>query len=1002
VSESTKSYEMQNKILIMALNNTPAWQLLLVLDAYARKHPQAPPPLLLTRYPYWMPAYQEEVISVPVDPLVFGETLQDTQWEPDRKINADHYVALMKAIHTTDYDQSIFGRLRKYFEDANVQGSGRPYDWARIASVAAALRDRQESLFENIWALDDFTLDDSLEYIAITQSMKTDVDQKDVDFAVRGSTLNLANLVKERQAGEEQSERTGVMKTKNSIGKLAKANNRNSNKRRLKDRSDYFRQKSVELPKRFQSITSLYDKYVSNNNPNPGSGSGNSNFGSGFGSGVWSFQMANTHMMMKPQMSVAMPMIEARRASTLQSTASAQQSLMKTIATEEKIPYSLFGSSLQSQPGILDESSQRRFLTKDDPLDKFVYTVGSLAFHLSKLPSDAESWIFLHATDNTSVWLDLAFQGKMELNISLTSISNFRITIGKNLVFSTDKAGDVLGIEQIVSNLGLSAWTDFETMILGLTLKSIADLPHCSTRDIFQLIPAAGTENQSLSEKTSSILAPLYDLQWQLNKDSRNAIWLTPADSHSAMIRLEFQLVSAVSGLSDFFESLFPTGFDASITVPRLIYTKETSLLGILDDPKRLVSKRSLAMTAVLALSFTDSGGIKASANLRLNLELLQTGSVQFDIMTFDNPNDFTSLAKSLVVKGLGLSQDVMQFDDVSTKDILGQVWFRRLKLAVGQDSKIESASLAIEVSSKVGKDETKADNVPLLLQVSYQNNSSSAWTLSGGLWFAPPPDIPFQIMSDFEYCKLFLPLTPNPATAIKLSNLIPGNSTTLPKGVPDSITDASFTLSADFFGITGTIEDCTLQSAANDKDDDVPPFSLKKASLGASYSFGSKVLQLELSFRGALRLPNGTAAPDECSLWGRFEYSKQKWQVSAQVTALNLGMLYDLFDKDHQDVLYELLKGIEIKNLTVSYGAEGETPKLTCDGDMMLGKTQHLRIHYEYPKGGDWSFTCFLTKENIKTNVTVGTILESMLDSGNPIVSDLPDFFEGGDHHGT
>ncbi|KAK7413165.1 hypothetical protein QQX98_007944 [Neonectria punicea] len=218
-----------------------------------------------------------------------------------------------------------------------------------------------------------------------------------------------------------------------------------------------------------------------------------------------------------------------------------------------------------------------------------------------------------------------------------------------------------------------------------------------------------------------------------------------------------------------------------------------------------------------------------------------------------------------------------------------------------------------------------------------------------------------------------------------------------LPKGIPNVITAAGFRVDQESIFVSGTISNCRHELDRSK----APTISFQELSLEARWNWVQKIVRVDLYFWLSLKLPAWYEAPEGCAasaLQGSVSYeSGESWTVSAEVRDLNLGMLYGFFPKGAQDTLFQLLKGIQIVDLSIfcQSRGKGEGTELQCEAKLMLGDVVSLGLGYECHPDGTWRFHASLgPNDNIIEPVTLGQIMDSLLDSSDTsLSSSLPDF---------
>lgn len=124
----------------------------------------------------------------------------------------------------------------------------------------------------------------------------------------------------------------------------------------------------------------------------------------------------------------------------------------------------------------------------------------------------------------------------------------------------------------------------------------------------------------------------------------------------------------------------------------------------------------------------------------------------------------------------------------------------------------------------------------------------------------------------DYEKWADLEPITPNPASSINLTTLIPGHIIEFPENIKPEISNASVALSQSDFAISATLE---VDSATSPGDVPQPPVGV--VTLEASYAW-QNTSQFKLDLGVLTRLPSGSSThPDPAVLEGNLSYTWKK-----------------------------------------------------------------------------------------------------------------------------
>ncbi|PLN77512.1 hypothetical protein BDW42DRAFT_196492 [Aspergillus taichungensis] len=499
--------------------------------------------------------------------------------------------------------------------------------------------------------------------------------------------------------------------------------------------------------------------------------------------------------------------------------------------------------------------------------------------------------------------------------------------------------------------------------------------------------------------RASAMPAGLADMKLTMDPikeaGKRNALWFNASFYSETTLRLQFHVDGATS-LKQLLETKLP-GFTVEAVD---VICKKTLIAAQTEDGPAAVDQGDIAFDVQCKITPKGNSAIGVNAAL----EFLP-GSIRMTLQ-FNSESDPLGGILAWLVGLIGNDVDLVK--DLMAKDIFQNVKLRQMSLTVDTEGEsgpsLSSFGLSIEVSANFGQ---VSGGKPALFLVSYSwvRGGEKFGTVLGKLWTSFDNDPNRDLTPHYETWEDLQPTVKDPARALDLRRLVPGNTVeNIPPFIPSQLTRASITLSQDTFTIGGTI---TTNKATIGQ---MPHPYLGELQLDASYNWGDqKGFTFAFGVMATLEASPSATRPNPTDLWGQLKYDsiKKTWALTAGIRGFYGSSLYELFDSTSAPHAMPLIDSLAVQRLVLSYqyakaelpadsatSATGEVEKdspfsgssFTVTGTVLVAGLR-LALTYKYDKKG-WDFNATMEPQN--KNTTVDQIVASILGEDT---LELPDF---------
>ncbi|KAK5996411.1 hypothetical protein PT974_01745 [Cladobotryum mycophilum] len=662
--------------------------------------------------------------------------------------------------------------------------------------------------------------------------------------------------------------------------------------------------------------------------------------------------------------------------------------------------YYIYASSASQQP-----SQTIKVLSSGSSTDKFVGALKNKVIILSSAPSPTAS---LDSSDETQSWFQkLDATGSLSLDSSGQQIENFVFTISTPWSLTFSSASDVLLFTFGTSSA--AAGGDTGSRIPAPGINSVGDMLTCGldftqTDEIDTALKNLFTY-AGVGDMIDDLPSAMSDLPVKLQKPTstdspkRNALWFVPGADLQTTIRLQFQ-IPAFNTLQD----LLGTSLKGFTVTSADVICKKKTILATTEEGDAPMELGEVAFSIECSVQAGTAGATAVA--MAAGLEFLSTGiNITF---TFLSQNPLTGLLQWLawLIGDDTLESfvtDALNKEENGTK-LLPDFTLRRMTIGLETVTDPETPTLStiafdIEVSANFGGGDT-ASPVVFLLSYNWSNELGGFGTLDGQLWNSKNSQQGFDASKDLdlqpyeENWTILQPLTPSPATSIKIASLIPTQTViNIPDTLPSEITRAYVQFSQDSFAIGGTV------SAQPISPGSVPQPYLGQVVLDASFAWGkssSFTLNVAISAGIEPSVSSGIAKPALLSGSLDYDSSKGTWDLKASLTGLHASTLAEFFDDDDKDHIAPLIESIVIDKLSVEYKytpasdgpnkGKSKGSSFTIQGDLLI---ESLKLNLLFTYDSDFHFSAKVNPDN--KSATIGQIVNSILGSSDDI--DLPEF---------
>ncbi|KAI0536511.1 hypothetical protein GGR58DRAFT_528184 [Xylaria digitata] len=662
-------------------------------------------------------------------------------------------------------------------------------------------------------------------------------------------------------------------------------------------------------------------------------------------------------------------------------------------AQDDDAQYYIYASSSGKKPG-----ENINVLTEGSPTDTFVSALNEdKAIILASTPSPTAD---LDSTDETLKWfqqLDSMVTGSVTVD-QAKAVESFSFELQQPWKMTFSSAKDVLlytfgpppvGASNRIPPPGIEA--SGQMLTLGLDFGKTVNVSSNNTlEDLFKYAGAASMADYVPGELLD--LAVTLETPEEGNQDpKRNAIWYIPASSKRIVTRLQFQ----VPEFNSLQEVLATTLEGFTLKSADVVFYKDT-LLSATESGLKPLSRGSIAFAVECSVQGGGSDEVPATAAIDLSESSI---SLTFLFKSQDDP--LSGILKWLASLIGDDTLESLVYDILDNKEgetnVFSHYILRRMRVNLDTldpaNRKLASFSFDIEISVNIGGG---SDSHPTVFLLSYNWNrfTGGFGRLSGQLWTSFETSQDLDLLPYEEKWTILEPVTTNPATSIKITSLIPGQTVeSIPDTLPSEVTDAYISLTQDSFAIR-----CSVTT------NPPPPSSAPQPHLGevtleGSFSWGkSSAFELGLFISAGIEPSEADASDDvePAILQGSLTYDSgaKKWELGASLTGLNAATLVEFFKEEEKAHVGPLISSIAISTLDVQYtytGASGSGTstgsEFLIQGDLLIAGLK-LGLTFTYEKEGGFEFKANLNPDD--TSATIGDVLASILGTTD---IELPDF---------
>ncbi|KAK0615568.1 hypothetical protein B0T17DRAFT_619207 [Bombardia bombarda] len=664
-----------------------------------------------------------------------------------------------------------------------------------------------------------------------------------------------------------------------------------------------------------------------------------------------------------------------------------------------------FVSETAKQPN-LPPNTTKVVVLQDHPLFLFIDSLHQRSFVLQKNPSDPATAVFFDPLDSWVAWFSAIHAPPGDCTMSMTA-GAWPVTKDTAIDFSVTFSPVPDHTITLTTAAAATAFSDITPPALQKMLTDRITM-------VFALAPGTQPFSTTIGavaehvgfdlDKFSAIrLLKAVELTFDTAADARNAMWFRPSPQHETNLRLQFSLDTRA--LDDWLGGVIKGVSISDVVV--VARKTATCKFGAVDD--WAVCEGELAFAMRLDVGEASFDAVVDVRSRAVNLMLSSPSTMKKKPDGDEPPTDvigalfkwFQSLPglESVDLEGL-----LKKADEVIDRKRIAP---RRVEMSLslnedGSLAGIQTACITIEASVTIGKPKDQPGK-PLAFLFELGWGRSSGVYLRGSLWCAPPvlsSSLYLKALPGYEPYSVLQPVTLPPGerlTNLDLKTLMSDSTVNnLPKGIPTEIAHAVIEISQKGISFSGIIR-CT---DTDDVKNRPPTFCLETVSLAAGYNWGKdsdKGFHLSLGI-DLLLFKNAkydeTIEPvlqDPARLKGTLQYKGEAWTLGANIDNLTVGHIAQFWDVDSRSSVMEFLSHIEMENLSLTYHYEkvegGRGTEFDIAGTLKVAKM--LRLSLKYHNSGDgWEFKASVSEVNPKDPITIGKVLEAVLDS---TLDDLP-----------
>lgn len=536
-------------------------------------------------------------------------------------------------------------------------------------------------------------------------------------------------------------------------------------------------------------------------------------------------------------------------------------------------------------------------------------------------------------------------------------------------------------------------------MILGL------DTPACT--GIISMGDLARMINFPLSKMVADFLGNI-PLRPRSAAGSRSGIWFVPCHDNRTIMRLELELAQDAPGVTGL-EQLLKDGL-GEVHVTNMIVTG--TCVNELQTSNGIIATGTLGIQADLKWQ-SDSDALPGCDGT-VFLEFMEEGfgiTLMFKKATASTDGLSTLLGevqhkvhrdKTTVVKDEDAGAAAKQISSMLGTVMDPDMHIRTISMTFGKDRKPLSFETLLEVGLPFAGGDKRA---PFLVAFQWTPGTIG---LSAQLWNSPYfGDIPAAL---YPYHDTRAQLDTWTAVkykgGISIKDLVKEPNLILPSGIPDTINEASLSLSygggRTTVALSAGLECSPQETKVNDPG--VPALWFDDVYLALVLVFGGKTgTDVSMRFDATITLylapnyPEDIATDRTIHVKTRVDYAKTAGQSSFSVTGevenIKIANIFDMFAADGSNhAIMDVMGCITIAQAAVSYDYSAGSPsRLKINGLLLLGPPESLvalSLEYSHDKGKNysWSFDASLKAVDSTKVYKVAGLLSGLVEDVNAL----------------
>ena len=182
-------------------------------------------------------------------------------------------------------------------------------------------------------------------------------------------------------------------------------------------------------------------------------------------------------------------------------------------------------------------------------------------------------------------------------------------------------------------------------------------------------------------------------------------------------------------------------------------------------------------------------------------------------------------------------------------------------------------------------------------------------------------------------------------STGVLITSLFNSGISSMPNGLPTTITQASITYDHD--GPNPTISLVATLTRDSTVTNSVPAFEIDKVTLNATKSTNATTFELLTDIKIN---PDADSTLSPATLSATISYKESQWLFKGHLESFQLGILFSHFPTGWQNAATDVLGQIDVTTLDVmyTYSAKGAASSFLITGTILFGELE-LRLYYQY-----------------------------------------------------